>query len=168
MKSKLEKEVERAGLISDRVVYELIEFDQFEAKGKKEFNLLIKSVVPHQWTGSLSIFDKEFINIFKRLKNDFQLESTFLINQPDFFNIFSRAFVTTSKNSFPEFITSQRLVVPKNNRSPSFFEFTTLTKGYLILTIRQDQQNKKRTASSNGAERVRLSTFQSIGECPAG
>lgn len=150
LKSKLESEVVRAGLVSDRVVYELIEFDEFVAKDKKEFNLLIKSVVPHQWTGSLSIFDKEFLNIFKRLKNDFQLESTFLINQPDFFNIFSRAFVTTSKVNFPEFITSERLFVPKNNKHPCFFRFTILTKGYLILTIRQDESNKKKAANFFG------------------
>jgi hypothetical protein len=137
LKTKQEQEVKRCGLVSGRIIYELIEFHEFTEDGKKEYNMLIKCTAPHKWTGNLSIFDPKFKHILKQLKHKFQLESTFLINQPDFFNIFAAAYVTGSKLEFPQFIDSFRFKVMPEHRRPFFFEFSALTSGYLILTVRQ-------------------------------
>ena len=74
---------------------------EYHEKGKKDYNILIKSVIPHKWTGNLSIFDDDFDFAFKRLDRSFQLSNSILMTPPDFFNIFSSAYVTTFKQEFP-------------------------------------------------------------------
>lgn len=63
--------------------------------------IFIKTLYPHSWTGKCSIFDKEVRKRIEKLKEEYKLCHTFVLNQKDFLNLFAAAYVTIKNKTFP-------------------------------------------------------------------
>ncbi len=62
--------------------------------------LMVHTSFENSWTGNNSIFDKE-VQMTDKIRERFKLCRTLLLNQKDFLNIFSYAYVTHTKASPP-------------------------------------------------------------------
>ena len=93
LKTKNTVEVQQAGLIPGESIYELKKI----MKNDQSYIVVMSSPVKNQWTGNMSVIDKEIINIKDMLSTRVALEKDILMKKKDFFNLFSCAYVTSAR-----------------------------------------------------------------------
>jgi hypothetical protein len=146
IKTKNTKEVESSGLIPNSAGYEILDMQETTKNPKfedQQYVILVRSTLINKWSGSMSVLDRQMNSKYEPSKYKMKLQRDFMMNQKDFLNLFSVAYIASKRDrTTSSFSNYYILEIPEKQKSSIYVKFTVQQEGWLDFCVKQYDDNR--------------------------